>query len=326
MKSAVLVLGALALIGALAVAGSGRSANANSPGSVDVPLLTCSDVSADGPVSSLDFFALLGKFGTTRALSGVNFAYLYDLDATDSITGIDIFAVLGDFGQTCPTVDTQVALATRWGIGASVPPECSAGNPSPPLMESEVAIEAIGYYRGSSDVPGQGVHYTKSELFDNVFDPCRPEGLVYSGGRLVAQLYVINGDAAGIGWNGWDPGSGGGALSGIDVDSFCSPSPCSWATDEGWHAHANLCTTSIGTTGAFAFPGQSESSCDTGSNPQPECTVPVTVTPCWSWNNRVGWMGHLWNHDLNENLEPSENNGRFSDCAPPAPKYNQCPM
>jgi hypothetical protein len=218
-------------------------------------------------------------------------------------------------------------------------PACYLNNPSPPLTVpagNDAAIEAIGYYRGSQDVPGQGIHYFKSEFWDDVFDPCRPEGLVYSGNRLVAQLYVISGGpetyppaTAGIGWNGWDPGTSGNFINGVNIDGAgfsCTTPPCSWAAAEGWHAHANLCTTDIGTTSAFTIPGQTEANCDAGSNPDPECTTPVTAQPCWAWDHQVGWMGHLWNHFINQNKEPVEKNGRFSDCAPPAPAYNQCAM
>jgi hypothetical protein len=312
----------------------GDVATAANPGTVDAPLISCSDVNADGSVAGTDFFALLGKFGTT--FPALNFSYLYDLNADDAVAGPDFFLILGDFGQACPAVDTEVALATLWGIGGA-PANCPGGPPpAPPLVENEAAIEAIGYYRSSTDVPGQGVHYTKAELFDAVFDPCRPEGLVYSGGRLVAQLYVLFGgdtEDPGIGWNGWTPpvcpASGcGTAINDVDIDTFCTSSPCSWSTDEGWHAHANLCTGFVGTTSAFAIPGQTEAQCDTGTGSQPRCTEPVTAQPCWDWNYRVGWMGHLWNHDLNENMVPDlgGNNGRFSDCAPPAKNATSCPM
>jgi hypothetical protein len=316
--------------------GDSSTTYASNPGTTDAPLINCSDVTADGAVAGTDFFGLLGRFGTTSP--NLNFSYLYDLNADDAVSGTDFFSVLGDFGQSCPAVDTEVALATLWGIGAN-PAGCPAGpaNPAPPLVQNDTNIEAIGYYRGSTDVPGQGVHYFKPELWDGTFDPCRPEGLVYSGGRLVAQLYVINGDN--VGWSSFNPplcppypnpptGACGAALAGIDVDDVCTPSPCSWDSDEGWHAHANLCTGFVGDAGAYAVPAQSQSHCDLGTGSQPVCTEPVTMQPCYMWNQRVGWMGHLWNHDLNENLVPDVggNNGRFSDCAPPAKNATSCPM
>jgi hypothetical protein len=330
MKTILLALVALAALTLYVSDRDGDVADAANPGTVDAPLISCANVTGDnaGAVSGLDFFAVLGKFGTTFPNAG--FSYLYDLNADNSVAGSDFFAVLGDFGVTCPAVDNQVALATLWGIGGA-PANCPGGAPpAPPLTlppGNDAAIEAIGYYRGSFDVPGQGIHYVKPEHWDGTFDPCRPEGLVYDDGRLVAQLYVINGDAPGIGWNGWNPGTGGGAITGVEVDSFCTPSPCSWAGAETWHAHANLCSSDIGTASASAIPGQSLATCDAGNGSDPSCTIPITAQPCWLWSHRNGWMGHLWNHDLNENLIPDVggNNGRFADCAPPS-KHNNCPM
>ena len=43
------------------------------------------------------------------------------------------------------------------------------------------------------------------------------------------------------------------------------------------------------------------------------------VPLCWTFNLRVGWMGHLWNHLPNSNAVPDVNgtmNGRFADCYP----------
>jgi hypothetical protein len=307
---------------------------AATPGTGITPLLTCPNVTADatGAVAATDINQTITKFGTTYP--NANFSFLFDRQGNGSIASTDIKQTITQFGATCPTVDNQVALATRWGAGLSVPSSCSMNNPTPPLTlppGNDAALEAIGYYRGSTDVPGQGVHYFKSDLWDEVFDPCRPEGLVYSNDRLVAQLYVINGDEPTITWDTWNPPlcpapGCGTAISGVDVDDFCSPSPCSWAAAEGWHAHANLCTGFVGTVNAFAIPGQSPADCDSGTGTQPVCTEPVTVQPCYVWDQDVGWMGHLWNHFINQNKEPVEKNGRFSDCAPPASAYNTCAM
>jgi len=40
---------------------------------------------------------------------------------------------------------------------------------------------------------------------------------------------------------------------------------------------------------------------------------------CWTFNLRVGWMGHLWNHLPNSNGIPDiggMSSGRFADCYP----------
>jgi hypothetical protein len=351
MKKALLVV-AFMLVATHLVPGREHDlANASSPGTVDAPLLSCADFNGDGPVAGADFFALLGKFGT--AYPALNFSYLYDLDANDNITGGDFFATLADFGQTCPEIDSQIADATLavLALGSGV------------LDCTESAMNAAGYYRSSNDVPGQGVHYSNPAYNDGVFEPEHPEGLVCDnpGGRLIAQLYVVSG--ASVGWvedpgpgpdlgpnagscwdgvdNGGDTvadaadgdcGSGipvGAALDDVDIDPLCNVPDCSWATDEGWHLHYRLCTIQIGSPGAMSFPlapGSDESDCEAFHN---SCPLGC-YNELWVFNYRVGWMGHLWNHDLNENLiaDSGGMNGRFADCYPDAQgwKAHNCPQ
>jgi hypothetical protein len=390
MKSILFGLLAFASVMLYLPDGGSNTTHAATPGTGISPLLTCPNVTADatGAVAATDVNQTIVRFGA--AYPNANFSFLFDRQGNGSVAATDINATITQFGATCPTADNQVARATRWAAGlpfSPADPDCTTGNPPPPMTlpaYDDSSIEAIGYYRGSTPVPGQGIHFFKIELWDGTFHPCKPEGLVYSGQcsddqnndadalvndgcpalgtaesacsgaldndadfyindgcpasgpaensleRLVAQLYVLNGES--IGWDGWnpqlpcnDPPPQNCALSGKNVDLFCSPG-CSWAAAEGWHGHAHLCTGSVGTVGAFALSGQSAGDCDIGTGTQPTCTVPISVQPCYFWNQRTGWMGHLWNHFINQNKEPVEKNGRFSDCAPPAVAYNICPM
>ena len=282
------------------------------------PLLSCPTVSGGGQVDLFgDIFGVAFKFGTDAddLPPGEPDGYhvLYDVGLADGTIDLfnDIFGVALRFGEICPAVDAQVAKATLWGIA------------NLPVMENEAAIEAVGYYLGSSDVPGQGNHYVKIENWDGVFDPEAPEGLVYNNGKLAAQLYVVDGNDPDITWGSYAAGPCcPGAIHDIDLEGAspapaCSPA-CSWDGGEGWHLHYYLCTSGIGTSGAIAVPGFTASACDTFTGTQPLCTTPVTVQPCYRWGQNVGWMGHLWNHELNPNLIPDigGNNGRFADCTP----------
>ena len=293
------------------------------------PLLSCPTVSGAGQVDLFgDIFAVAFLFGADADDTGAGepdgYHVLYDVgDANGQIDLFsDIFGVAFNFGVTCPLVDVQVAKATLWGIN------------NVPVIENEAAIEAIGYYQGSNDVPGQGVHYIRLENWDGTFDPEAPEGLVYQNGKFAAQLYVTDGNV--VGWGTHEATSFPPPevphridLEGAADGPQCSPA-CSWAgTNDGWHMHYYLCTTAIGTSGAIAIPGLTQPSCDSFTGSQPLCTVPVTVQPCYRWGQNVGWMGHLWNHQLNPNQLPDEggNNGRFADCIPDGAGYkaDTCP-
>jgi hypothetical protein len=362
MRWAVLGLIFVAAVSVLGSSQSGENATASNPGTTNAPLLSCSDVTGDGPVSSLDFFGLLGKFGTAyhpTSPTGLSFSYLYDLSADNAVAGSDFFTLLGDFNSTCPPVDSELARATLAILGMG-----------PGVMDcDEAALAYVGYTRSSSDVPGQGVHYVNRDYWDGVFEPEHPEGLVCdnAGGRLVAQLYVVDGHDvgwvedpgldpdldpdAGSCWDGVDNGDDGysdagdadcqsvsplgSPLDDVDIDPLCNVAECSWSGDEGWHLHYNLCTTQIGTPQAFAFPGvTSEAQCEqnhcAGLNPPqaPPCGAVFGVD--YSWSPRVGWMGHLWNHKLNENLieDGAGMNGRFADCYPDGGvwKAHNCPQ
>jgi hypothetical protein len=267
----------------------------------------------------------------------------------------DILAVVGAYFDTCPVVDTQVALATRWALDTDGNP--SNGNQPVPQIENAGALAALGYIGiSAADVPGQGVHYAKTSLWDGTFNPAAPEGLVYNDGRLAAQLYVMNG--AFVGWFTEDPGPNAGPCAdGIDngsdgfadgADSDCAMVPpvgppitdinidpfaycgagigCSWATEEGWHLHYRFCILHIGTSSAHFQP------LPTGQG-QAECDFLQANTPGGGTNSyfdRLGWMGHLWNWFPNANMENDVNstlNGRFADCFPDSQgwKAHNCP-
>lgn len=303
---------------------NGNGAEASHPGVTPAPLLSCPDVDGSGDVTLFeDVFPIASLFGKGPGDPGYHVMYDVVAPVNAPINIDDIMSAALRFGEACPAVDTEVARATLWGLF------------NLPLTEDPAALAAISYYRGSTDVPGQGVHYTKLQNWDGVFDPMAPEGLVYNNGKLVAQLYVVSGDV--VGWGSPPPNPSGPSIHDVDIDAFCAPQPpntdrCSWSTNEGWHDHHNLCTVHIGSPGAFAIPGFSSSSCFNFSGGEPLCTVPVTVTPCYRWDDLVGWMGHLWNHQLNPNWIDEDgdavpDNGRFADCSPDLEgwKASNCP-
>ncbi len=323
MKRLLLGLVALAAVVVYVPSPHGNVANATNPVQLK-HLLSCADVNSpnpDGAVSAPDFFAVLGRFGAQYPAA--NFSYIYDLGGTSpngSVDATDFFKVLGQFGMPCPLVDTQISRATL-----AILNHPQAAN----IMAcDEATLESLGYYRGSSDVPGQGVHYVNFSptIWDGNFNVLQAEGLVCDGGRLAAELYVVMGDV--IGWGSWN---GSAAVHSVNIDSAtnCTPSPCSWATAEGWHAHARLCTINVGEPDALAFPTD-QASCIAAAGGDPICTMPISTTPCYTWDDRVGWMGHLWNFQLNGNLvdengDTIADHGRFADCAPPT-KAESCPM
>jgi hypothetical protein len=330
MKRAVLIAVA-AIVLALLSSGDGerQAVDASNPATVSAPLISCANVTGDeaGAVSGLDFFAVLGKFGATYP--ALNFSILYDLDANNAVTGADFFVTLGDFGQTCPLVDTQVAQATLAVL--------NMGNGVIDCTHS--AMLAAGYTLPTAiDAPGQGVHYMNYSYWDGVFDVAHPEGLVCDnlGGRLVAQLYYVEGDPNedGVGWGPYNPPPQN-PPDDVNIDTFCQPQPpnttsCSWDGDEGWHVHYNLCTIHIGQPNASIGITPSLAACEQAHcSPQPvPCGAVAGVD--YTWAAIVGWMGHLWNHKLNPNQVPDSGgtNGRFADCSPDGAKWTayNCPQ
>jgi hypothetical protein len=290
------------------------------------PILECADVNGDGPVTGGDIGIIVSKFGRSTGQPGYHLLYDVSPVVDGAISGGDIASVVGDFGVNCATnkPDTQIARATFWSIntfpaGQAWVAGCTASNPSPPLTENMAALDAAGWYRASTDVPGQGYHYIKTSNWeDDTFDPCRPEGLVYlnAGGPLAALLYVTSGDA--VGWGGYGPP---GPVNQINIDTFCSPSPCSWTSaagaqySDGFHIHFDLCTTHIGMANAAAIPGIPDSSCP--DEDDSACTNP-SVPDCNQWDDMTGWMGHLWVGIPNPNINSHDvnGNGRFADCLP----------
>jgi hypothetical protein len=282
------------------------------------------DASPDNKVAVGDILAIVQAY--FHDWPATNYYPLYDLVApyNPAIAGPpytggkirvdDILNVVNQYFDICPLADTQVAAASKWGIQ------------NIPVMENPAALHALHYYEASSDVPGQGTHYVNMDNWDGTFNPAAPEGLVYTNGRIAAQLYVVDGNAPAIGWGTFAAGSCcPAAQHGIDLESAvsggpnCSPA-CSWDGPEGWHLHHYLCTVHIGTPSSLAVPTfATQGNCATYSGGEPLCTVPITTTPCYQWGKDIGWMGHLWNWLPNDNQisdVDSTMNGRFADCFP----------
>ena len=85
---------------------------------------------------------------------------------------------------------------------------------------------------------------------------------------------------------------------GLQLERPGNVAPASLSLHRGYR-HASA----VAIPGAFApSVGDTQAHCATysGSNPtgppdDPQCTVPVTTQPCYSWAKDFGWMGHLWN-------------------------------
>ncbi len=89
------------------------------------------------------------------------------------------------------------------------------------------AAQAAGYFRVSADVTAMGEHWINIDyLADNVFDPARPEGLLFSK--------IDDGEARLVGvWFLQLPGSGG---------ATTTAAPEGFAGDlDVWHGHAGVC-------------------------------------------------------------------------------------
>jgi hypothetical protein len=195
-----------------------------------------------------------------------------------------------------------------------------------------------GYVGALIDVPGQGIHFIKVSLWDGVFDLANPEGLVYNNNRLVAHLTFVNRAVVGGGcWPGPEPDCGGNPPPDqVDIDSLtpaCVPqSPataCSWAgSGDGWHTHTNLCQVQQGTSFVHFTAAETAEDCEAAHNVGKGQGQGGT----WTFFAQLGWMGHLWNHELNPNTNPADvgSNGRFADCFPDTPTFHwngfNCPQ
>jgi hypothetical protein len=349
-----LALGAAVLLTATLLPGAPAGANhPNTPR----PILECADVNGDGPVSGGDIGNVVTKFGQSsadgRAVPG-GYHPLYDLvpqvSPGGSISGGDIGVVVSDFGTSCAGgPDTQIAQAARAIMDPMfvsvlcdplyktaqpqdlVPTNC--GGSQQFLTENPAFLATRNYVSGSTvDVPGQGVHYVNLSAgpnlqWDGVFNPARPEGLVYDGGKLVAQLYNVVGDPAsgGVGWGPEPP-----PPDQNEIDAFCTPqypntTACSWKGPyDGWHVHANLCMTWLGTQWAQFSIQPSDAACLAFHQSQ------HGGAGTYRWEARIGWMGHMWNHWINPNVNPADvsGNGRFADCFPDAQHWTafSCPQ
>jgi hypothetical protein len=348
------------------------------------PLIACPNVDADttvdvmfpgtvGKVTVADILSVVQHFG--KNYGTVGYSPLWDLvspynstspSGTGATNVADILYVVSKFGNHCSLVDTQIAIATRAlsdpmfkskycdEAGGYTSDMASCGGDPQFFTENVSFLTSKGYLRGSTDVPGQGIHYVNMGLWTGLFNPARPPGLVYKGGALVAQLYFADGDSV-----GWSPNQTSNVRA-VNTDSFCTPvagepngTGCGWSgTADGWHWHANLCTWGIGTPSAVAFPlppGSNQSTCASyASSAGSPCTA---FYPAAGWNctfkASVGYMGHLWNWLPNANYtnavnpgpgglndcqtaycNATEANGRFADCFPDVNNWNaySCPQ
>jgi hypothetical protein len=130
------------------------------------------------------------------------------------------------------------------------------------------AANAAGYVRTTSDVPFMGEHYLNYDYVrDGIFDPNKPEGLLFSK--------VDNGPEKLVGvWFLQIPGIGG-----VKKDV----APQGFASDlDLWHAHTGLCL--VGLSGASE--GESKDSCSAKSG---------NFTP------DLRWMMHVWVSPVQDN-------------------------
>jgi hypothetical protein len=363
VKTAAIALLSLAVL-LLIAPGAKRSAEATA--NPLPPLITCPnlDASPDNKVTVADILVVVQHYNKSYGQAG--YEYLWDTVSpynstspagTGTINVADILYSVNGYGQTCPLMDTQLAAATR-AIADPLFSSTLCDNDDTPyvdvvncggdaqfLTQNNAFLLSRGYRQAGGDVPGQGVHFVNISLWDGVFNPARPEGLVYNDGVLSAQLYNVDGDV--VGW-GPDPDNNDGA---VNTDIFCTPvaneppgTGCGWAgTNDGWHWHADLCTIGIGTSNPLLnrFPTQQECS-DWGTQQGITCTFPSAPNYNCNWDHSVGWMGHLWNWLPNANYsnavvptecQPAycatfESNGRFSDCFPDTQGWNayNCPQ
>lgn len=123
------------------------------------------------------------------------------------------------------------------------------------------AANAAGYANTTSDVPFMGMHFLNFDyVSDGVFDPSKPEGLLYSkidGGppKLVGAWFLLL------------PGLG---------DVTRDAQPAGFAGDlDLWHAHLGLCL--VGTSAASE--GETKESCESKGG---------------SFTGDLRWMMHVW--------------------------------
>jgi len=305
---------------------AGRNVEGTNPGTINQGIqAVCSDVDGSGAGGAADIGKTVLKFGTVSG--GVNYRLLYDSRANGPVGSQDLADVAADFGKTnaagtCPLVDTQIAQATLAIMDPTYSNMALCGGPcggdTAFLTEDEAFLATKGYLGGEVDVPGQGRHYIKVALWDGVFNPARPEGLVYNNGKLVAQLYFVSG--AVVGWGPVNPPP----PDQNEIDAFCV-APCSWSgAGDGWHVHFNLCSTWNGTQFQQFSSQPSDAACAAF-----QATKLHGGT--YFWFAQLGWMGHVWNHEANPNPNSLDitSNGRFADCFPDPPwnwKAFNCPQ
>jgi hypothetical protein len=233
----------LVALGGMMLALFALLASAAKPGVVSAtanplpPLLSCPNVdgSSDNKVRSTDILIVSQHYGWSYGQPG--YSSLYDPyspynstnpSGTGRITSVDILSVAQKYNQTCPLVDTQIAEATR---AISEPlysdilcdptfaTRVNCGGDPQFLTEDPAFLASKGYRRGSTDVPGQGIHYVNYNLWDGVFNPVRPEGLVYKATGPEDPGVYSGSCTDGVDNSAADPIHGGdGLIDGADPD------------------------------------------------------------------------------------------------------------
>ncbi len=156
-----------------------------------------------------------------------------------------VFAASGDV--TNPNTLRELAearKATKQYINAELPIADGAAGP---------------YVQASPYIPGMGYHYVNLALMDDVFDPARPEILLYAntgdGRRLVGVEYAVMGDIP----------------EGFSGD------------DDVWEFHDAACH--------YADDSEIIGVYDPADCP---ATHPDTGAPFVTWHPPLGWVLHAW--------------------------------
>jgi hypothetical protein len=271
------------------------------------PLLTCSDVSADGRVNIIDIGWLVVKFGA--AYPNDDYMLLYDVSGDGFVNIIDIGTAVVDFGRICSLTNHQVAQATLAMSGAYGGPD---------LRDPQNALDA-GYVKSSQNVPQMGIHLFNETYMRDWPECCglglpgeetesqliHPVGLVYTAdssgplglGELIGAWYIQPNDVVcdfyGITTPCMPEDQSQSAVQPIGFGEFNNDEdnldPDGSGPQGGWHFHIDLCIWNWGEANASVFEGVSQTSC-VGSD--------------GLWFSTYGWMLHLYNFIPNPAFMP----------------------
>jgi hypothetical protein len=252
------------------------------------PLLTCSDVDANGTVTISDIFAVAGSSGATYPSD--DYLLLHDLDGGGAIDTGDLFVAAGDFGRVCPLIETQVALATLATIQYRDCQDALAdGYVQYTQFVSSMGINLIkipnvlnypNFWSGSPADPNDQIRHpigltcTDSDPTPTIDVPDQLIGTWYVEPiPEVCPLYGIPGpcnpaEPVGFGLTDDDEDN-------LDLGAF----------QKAWHTHSGLCSVGFGTPSAFTVEGIAQQFC---------------VDLVGVWFSTYGWMVHLYNFIPNE--------------------------